>query len=257
MNKQYAFHVLNDANEIESRIIQPFGLLTEWHTGPLVELSSINDTEVTLTFTSKTRRYREIYGYGELTKDGLIFHCDNYIGSSKLDWLCNPYQSSWGNVVKMGFEDLGEFEELGENKYKRNMLLSTTAVVNGNLSYLPNLINLIDISSLIVPCDNRKCVSECEKCLSSYFKFVTKFGKPGLTFFHEYWKEFSSLHWDIVKKNLCVTDSRRIIFKSEPIFRRGIDATTADAQPVEESFDDLQSFIEWYINFRYFEFGGY
>ena len=253
MNTQYAFHVLNDANEIDSRIIQPFGEIAGWYRSQLVELSNITDTEITLTFTSKRKKYNDdlkIYGYGELTKDGLIFHCDDYAGSSRLDWLCNSYQSLWGNVVKMGFEDLGEFEELGENKYKRNMLLSTTAAVNRSLSYLPNLINLIDLSFYIVLSEGRKWISEDEICHSSYFGFGVNPPKITSKLFED-WKAYCSTLWDVVKENLCVTDSRRIIFKLKLVFNRN--TNVYDEQQTEESFNDLQSFIEWYVNFRYNE----
>jgi hypothetical protein len=253
MNTLVATHVLNDVNEVNTIIVQPFGKIFKRHYRPLVALSDINDAEITLKFTypqNDCSDYYALFGFGEVTRDGLIFHCYDCREDIK-DCLCKQHQSSWGEVVKVGFEYLGEFEKLGENKHKRNMLLSTTAAVNRSLLYLPNLINLIDVSGWLNPWEGDTYTSEQYKCYSSYFPFISKLPKRTHDSLKD-WKAYCSLLWDIVKENLCVTDSRRIIVKSEPLFKN--EPHSIFSQRIEESFDDLQSFIEWYINFRYLEF---
>jgi len=239
MNQQYSVEIITTDDERLKATIQPFGILLKDATRfPIISLQNVNSTEVTLTL--KWCSYNEwvsIYGYGKLINDCLLFECDfspNIVESVfKLPTM--------GSIKKVMVEDLGEVEN------NHNMLTDTVTLVNTRLSYLPNLINLIDLSYFVLPKAGAAGYSTpLHKRCQPYFNFGGKL-LTGKKWWSYYWQKYCESLWNIVKHNIDISDSRKIIFNMEESYV----GRAPYHQHIDKQFNDLRSFIDWYITFRY------
>lgn len=239
MNQRYAVEITTQGGLIFENAIQPFGLLLKDASQfPIVSIQNVSSSEVNMTWKwggTSPFDWVSLYGFGKLINDCLLFECGyspNIVESVfKI--------SSKDSIKRILVEDLGEVEN------NHNMLTDAITLVNTRLSYLPNLINLIDVSYFVIPLEGAKYTSNIQKRCQPYFDFGGKL-LTGKEWWTVYWKEYCESLWDVVKQNMCISDSRKIIFKTE----HSVESVQYHKH-IDKQFNDLRSFIDWYITFRY------
>lgn len=236
MNQRYAVEITTQGGLIFENVIQPFGLLLKDASRfPIVSIQNVSGAEVNMTWKwGRTNEWVSLYGFGKLINDCLLFECGYSPNIVESVFKISPIDS----IKRILVEDLGEVEN------NRNMLTDAITLVNTRLSYLPNLINLIDLSYFVLP-QSARYASSIQKRCQPYFNFSGKLFN-GKKWWSYYWQKYCESLWNIVKYNMCISDSRKIIFKTEPPNER-----VPYHHHIDKQFNDLQSFIDWYITFRY------